>query len=114
MRKREFSLYDIEQFLREAGAERVNEKAVISLEKELEDTVKELVANASVYASYAGRKRIINNSDVDLALNRGSVGDRSHVRLRAHAMARKPRRLHSQHSIRMQRLSVLAQAHMLE
>jgi len=63
---REFSLYDIEQFLREAGAERVNERAVLSLEKELEDTVKELLAEASVYANYAGRKRLIKRSDIVL------------------------------------------------
>lgn len=64
MVNREFSLYDIEQFLREAGAEKVNERAVISLEKELEDTVKELLAEASVYANYAGRKRLIKRSDI--------------------------------------------------
>jgi histone H3/H4 len=114
MKKREFSLYDIEQFLRDAGAERVNEKAVISLENELEDTVRVLVENASVYASYAGRKRLINNSDVNLAINRESDNDRVHASLRAHAVNRRPKRLHSQNRTRMQRLSVLAQAHMLE
>lgn len=67
--KRVFSLYDIEQFLRDAGAERVNEKAVISLERELQDTVNELVDEASVYANYAGRKKVINASDVQLASN---------------------------------------------
>ena len=35
MSDREFSLYDIEQFLREAGAEKVTEDAVLNLEKEL-------------------------------------------------------------------------------
>ncbi len=72
MGNREFSLYDIEQFLREAGAEKVNERAVISLEKELEDTVKELVAEASVYANYAGRKRLIKRSDI-VMLHRNSI-----------------------------------------
>lgn len=64
--RRGFSLYDIEQFLREAGAEKVNEKAVISLQKELSDTVKELVEEASVYANYAGRSRMIKRSDLAL------------------------------------------------
>lgn len=69
MGNREFSLYDIEQFLREAGAEKVNEKAVLSLEKELENTVKELLAEASVYANYAGRKRIKRSDIVMLHRN---------------------------------------------
>ena len=66
MKGRGFSLYDIEQYLKEAGAERVNEKAVISLEKELEDTVNELVEEAIVYANYAGRKKLIKSSDIAL------------------------------------------------
>ncbi len=56
--------------MREAGAEKVNERAVISLEKELEDTVKELMAEASVYANYAGRKRI-KRSDIVLLHRNG-------------------------------------------
>lgn len=65
--KHAFSLYDVEQFLREAGAEKINEKAVISLERELQDTVNELVSEAAIYANYAGRKRVIKLSDIDLA-----------------------------------------------
>ena len=57
----------MEQFLKDAGAERINEKAVVSLEKELNDTVKQLVEDAQVYANYAGRKRLIRRSDVALA-----------------------------------------------
>ncbi len=64
MAKRAFSLYDIEQFLKEEGAERVSENAVTTLEKELEDTLKELVEEAEVYANYAGRKKMITNSDL--------------------------------------------------
>ena len=60
-------MYDIEQFLREAGAERINEKAVISLERELQDTVNELVYDASMYANYAGRRKLIKISDIKLA-----------------------------------------------
>ena len=36
MGERGFSLYDIEQFIREAGAEKVTEDAVMNLERELE------------------------------------------------------------------------------
>lgn len=71
VKQRGFSLYDIEQFIREAGAEKINEKAVVSLEKELEDTVNELVNEASMYANYAGRKRLINISDIELANSKG-------------------------------------------
>lgn len=73
--KRAFSLYDIEQFLKEAGAEKINEKAVLSLEMELQDTVRELVSEASLYANYAGRKRMIKLSDIDLVKR-----SRMHVR----------------------------------
>ena len=68
---RGFSLYDIEQFLRDAGAERVNEEAVTALERELEDTVKELASEAQVYANYAGRKRLINGSDIAMVKSNG-------------------------------------------
>ncbi len=71
---RGFSLYDMEQFLKDAGAERINEKAVVSLERELNDTVKQLVENAQVYANYAGRKRVIKRSDIALARTGGKAG----------------------------------------
>ncbi|MCL5102457.1 MAG: hypothetical protein M1544_03830 [Candidatus Marsarchaeota archaeon] len=67
VKQRSFSLYDIEEFLKQAGAEKINEKAVISLEQELEDTVKELVGEASFYANYAGRSNMIKSSDLELA-----------------------------------------------
>jgi histone H3/H4 len=69
-KERGFSLYDIEQFFRDAGAERVNEKAVVTLEKDLEDMVKELVSEAQIYANYAGRKTLVTRSDIAFA--RGS------------------------------------------
>ena len=78
-KRRGFSLYDIEQFLREAGAERVNEKAVISMERELQETVRELVEDASIYASYAGRSKLIKHTDVILAAN-GKGGQRMATR----------------------------------
>ncbi len=67
-KRRGFSLYDIEQFLREAGAERINERAVVSMELELQETVRELVEEASMYASYAGRNKLIKHTDVLLAV----------------------------------------------
>lgn len=114
MKKREFSLYDIEQFLREAGAERVNEKALISLEKELEDTVRELVEDAGLYASYAGRKRLIKSSDIELARYNRIGNGVSREGLKAHVLRKRPRRGLNQNRIKMQRLSELAQAHMLK
>jgi histone H3/H4 len=61
----------MEQFFKDAGASRVNEKAVVSLEQELNDTVKQLVAEARLYANYAGRRKTIKMSDVSLARTRG-------------------------------------------
>ncbi len=66
-RGRYFSLYDIEQFLKEAGSERINESAVMTLEKELEDTVKAWVDDAQVYANYAGRSRLVRSADLEFA-----------------------------------------------
>ncbi len=68
-KNRAFSLYDIEEFLKEAGAQRINERAVESLEKELESTVNELINDARLYANYAGRTRTITNSDINMAKN---------------------------------------------
>jgi histone H3/H4 len=65
-KKHVFSLYDIEQFLKEAGAERVNERAVISFEEELENTLNDLLNEAEKYANYAGRKNLIKRVDVGL------------------------------------------------
>ncbi len=64
MRERRFSLYDIEQFLREAGAERVTEEAVLDLERELEKLAEKVAANALRYAKHAGRKKLIRRSDI--------------------------------------------------
>ncbi len=45
----------------------MNENAVTTLEKELEDTVKELISEAQIYANYAGRRNTITRSDVAFA-----------------------------------------------
>jgi len=71
LEKRGFSLYDIELFLREAGAEKINANAVISLEKELESTLNDLLEDAELYANYAGRSRLIKASDIKLAAGKG-------------------------------------------
>jgi histone H3/H4 len=74
MKKRSFSSYDIEEFLREAGAVKVNEGAVESLRKELEETINDLLEDANFYSRYAGRKRLITSSDIEIAhRHRGGI-----------------------------------------
>lgn len=72
MKGKGFSYYDIEQFLRDAGAERINEKAIRSFEEELKDAVSELVEGAEIYANHAGRTHTVTNSDIDMALSCGA------------------------------------------
>ena len=62
--KRVFSLYEIEQFIREAGAEKVTEDAVRDLEKEIERLANTITKKAIRYAEHAGRKKLIRTSDV--------------------------------------------------
>lgn len=64
MSNRGFSLYDIEQFIREAGAEKVTEDAVLDLEKELERLTEKIANKAMRYAMHAGRKKLIKDSDI--------------------------------------------------
>lgn len=71
LNKKGFSYYDVEQFLRDAGAEKINEKAIVSFEEELESTVKELANEAVLYAKYAGRNTLITDRDVSMV---GSCG----------------------------------------
>ncbi|MDE1865729.1 MAG: hypothetical protein KGH94_03805 [Candidatus Micrarchaeota archaeon] len=68
----------MEQFFRDAGAPRVNEKAMVSLEKELNDTVKELVEEAQLYANYAGRRKI-RSADIAFARVRGKGTGRRYM-----------------------------------
>ena len=81
-KNRAFSLYDIEEFLKEAGAEHINERAIESLEQELESMVNELINDARLYANYAGRTRLITNSDIRLA-KRGTPDNRVLARIKA-------------------------------
>ncbi|MEM0074382.1 MAG: NFYB/HAP3 family transcription factor subunit [Candidatus Micrarchaeaceae archaeon] len=64
---RVYSLYDIEQFIREAGAEKVTEDAVLNLEKELEQLTELVTERAKAYAKHAGRRTLIRKADVMLA-----------------------------------------------
>jgi histone H3/H4 len=61
---RGYSLYDIELFIREAGAEKVTEDAVLELEKELERLTEKIAEKALRYASHAGRKKLIKGEDI--------------------------------------------------
>ena len=63
---REFSLYDIEQFIREAGAEKVTEDAVLDLERQLEKLANNITDNALRYATHAGRRKLIRKADIML------------------------------------------------
>jgi len=67
--ERAFSLYDMEEFLREAGAERVTEDAVLNLERELEKLTQSVANKALRYAAHAGRRKLINKNDVLLTRN---------------------------------------------
>lgn len=64
---RAYSLYEVERFIREAGAEKVTEDAVLNLEKELERLTLILAERSKAYAEHAGRKKLIKRSDVLLA-----------------------------------------------
>ena len=70
MAKRGYSLYEIEQFMREAGAERVTYDAVIDLENELERVTEKLATRALKYAHHAGRRKLIRKSDVMFTLSK--------------------------------------------
>lgn len=67
MKRKGFSSYDIEEFLKDAGGEDINEKAVFCLKRELEEITNELIESARAYANYAGRKKVIKRSDLLLA-----------------------------------------------
>ena len=60
-------MYDIEAFIREAGAEKVTEDAVLNLERELEKLAESVANRAAKYAAHAGRHRLIKKNDVLLA-----------------------------------------------
>ncbi|MDE1768572.1 MAG: NFYB/HAP3 family transcription factor subunit [Candidatus Micrarchaeota archaeon] len=61
---KKFSLYEIEQFIREAGAEKVTEDAVRDLEMEIERLANTITKKAMTYAEHAGRRKLIRTSDI--------------------------------------------------
>ncbi len=69
MGQKEFILYEIEQFIREAGAEKVTEDAVRDLEREIEKLADTLTKKAMTYAGHAGRKKLIRTADFRLTRN---------------------------------------------
>ena len=62
--ERKFSLYDIEQFMRDAGAEKITEEAVVDLEREISKLAEKLTDEAIGYARHAGRRKLIKRSDI--------------------------------------------------
>ncbi len=97
MSDREFSLYDIEQFLREAGAEKVTEDAVLNLEKELAKLADKVTGKAMRYAAHAGRKRLIKKEDILLTRNMkqahlyGNHPYKDHTYITPNTLRRRPR-----------------------
>ena len=64
--KTAFSLFDMDSFLRSAGADRVDEAASKKLDEVLEDSANDVLFRARILARHAGRKKI-TRSDVLLA-----------------------------------------------
>ena len=73
-----------------------------------------MVEEASMYASYAGRKSLIDSSDVELAQNNGGRIGASRQSVRARALRRRPRRALSQDRMKLHRLNELVRVRMLE
>lgn len=61
-----FSLFEMDDVIRKAGAQRVDEKASMKLREKLEDTGLEVIMRAKVLARHAGRREI-TKSDILLA-----------------------------------------------
>lgn len=66
-----YSLFDMDKVIRQAGAERVSEDASMKLRQILEDSGKELLHRAKVYAQHAGRREITRD---DIYLAAGFIG----------------------------------------
>ena len=60
------SLFDMDVFLRKAGAERVGEDASVKLAELLEDASEEIVSKAKVFARHANRN-YVTREDILLA-----------------------------------------------
>lgn len=66
MNNKTFSLYELDLFLREAGAERVTEEAVLALDRELSRLAEIMAESSMKYARHAGRNKLIKKDDVML------------------------------------------------
>jgi DNA-binding protein len=64
----ELPRWEVERFLREAGADRVSESATAKLVEVLEDEAKEILHRAGIYARYA-RRKVVRPEDIELALS---------------------------------------------
>jgi histone H3/H4 len=67
MNSKTFSLYELDLFLREAGAERVTEEAVLALDRELSKLAETIAESSIKYANHAGRSKLIRKEDVLLS-----------------------------------------------
>lgn len=61
-----YSLFEVDELIRGAGAQRVDERASRKLNECLEDSAKEILRRARIYAKHAKRSRI-NGRDIKLA-----------------------------------------------
>lgn len=61
-----FSLFEMDDFIRKAGAQRIDERASKKLREKLEDTGVEVIIRAKILARHAGRREITKR-DVLLA-----------------------------------------------
>ena len=64
--KRVFSMFEMDDFLRDAGAQRVDESAAAKLGELLEDNGKLVLLRAQRLARHAGRRRVLRK-DIELA-----------------------------------------------
>jgi len=67
--KRLIPLAAMEQIMKQAGAERVSDKAKATLKEELEEYAKKIAKDAVTYALHAGRKTI-KSGDIKLAVKK--------------------------------------------
>ncbi|MCX6777733.1 MAG: NFYB/HAP3 family transcription factor subunit [Candidatus Micrarchaeota archaeon] len=64
----ELPRWEVEQIIRDAGAQRVSEDATKKLLEILEDEAEQIIQKAEFLARYAGRKRI-SKEDIRLAIS---------------------------------------------
>lgn len=60
--------------MREAGALKVTEEAVVDLEREIGKLAEKITDEALNYARHAGRRKLIKRSDIMLTKHRAKIG----------------------------------------